>query len=99
MGEEGWKVKAIKTFNQLFKEAEKSNEFHVFGVLLQFSEDVVFQMHMQGISKKNLARRLKCKQSDLADVFRCGEDIPLAKMVTIARALNCKMNVSLTPND
>ena len=86
-----------KTFKQLFEAARKRLAYHVEGVILEFTEDLVARMETEGVSNAELAKRLDASPAYVTKVLRGSTNFTMETMVKIARALNADVRVHLQP--
>jgi transcriptional regulator with XRE-family HTH domain len=86
-----------KTFKQLFEAARKRLAYHVEGVILEFTEEVVARMEAEDVSNTELAKRLDASPAYVTKVLRGSTNFTLETMVKIARALNADVRVHLQP--
>lgn len=84
-----------KTFPELFREAEKHEDYWVAGAILEFTEDVVREMERQGITRTELAQRLGASPAYVTKILRGKVNFTLATMVRLARALGTEVHVQL----
>jgi len=61
----------------------------------EVSDRIDEAMREQGISKAELARRLKVSRSYITKILS-DENLTIASLVRIGRALNCELSISLT---
>lgn len=85
-----------KTFPELFREAEEHEDYWIAGAILEFTESVVREMERQGITRTALARKLGVTPAYVTKLLRGKENLTLATMVRLARALNAEVHVQLT---
>jgi ribosome-binding protein aMBF1 (putative translation factor) len=90
-------MKKPTTFEELFERAKQHIDFHVYGVIWQFTEAVVERMQAQGVSKSNLATMLGCKPAYITKVLRGNTNFTFESMVKIAHALGTQVKVELVP--
>ena len=86
-----------QTFRELFKEAERHEDYWVAGAILAFTEDLTRVMEREGVSRAELARRLGATPAYVTKILRGNVNFTLATMVRLARALGTELQVQLTP--
>jgi plasmid maintenance system antidote protein VapI len=86
-----------KRFAKLFERTRKRIEYFVQGAIIEFTESVVMRMRELGVSKSDLATRLKCKPSYITKVLRGGTNFTLDSMVRIALVLDSELSIKLVP--
>jgi transcriptional regulator with XRE-family HTH domain len=86
-----------RTFPELFREAEKHDDYWVAGAILAFTESIVREMDRQGISRTELAQRLGATPAYVTKILRGKVNFTLSTMVRLARALDADLNVELSP--
>jgi plasmid maintenance system antidote protein VapI len=87
----------MKTFQELLKSAEKSDEFQKEGIIIEFTEDMYSIMKQKKISYKNMAKRLGrlVTEKDVKRILSGDCVFDVALMVQVARALGAKVRVTL----
>lgn len=85
-----------KSFPELFRQAEKHEDYWLAGAILEFTEDVVREMERQGISRTELAQRLGTTPAYVTKILRGKVNFTLGTMVRLARALSSEIHVQLT---
>lgn len=86
-----------RSFDELYQEAEQTEEFWVAGAILELTEEVVRRMEEQGVSRSELARRLGTSPAYVTKLLRGNANLTLATMVRLARALESELHCRLTP--
>jgi transcriptional regulator with XRE-family HTH domain len=89
--------KTTQAFKKLFEEGRKRLSYFVQGAIIEFTEAVVTRMEELGVSKSNLAEKLKCKPSYVTKFLRGGTNFTLESMVKIALALDSEISIRLRP--
>ena len=85
-----------RTFSALFQAAEQHEDYWAAGVILEFTESLVQEMERQGISRRELARRLGATPAYVTKILRGKVSFTLATMVRLARALNAEVHVQVS---
>ncbi len=85
------------TFEELFREAEKSLTYWVEGAILDFTEELCREMESQGVSRAELARRIGSSPAYVTKILRGNSNFTLSSMVRISRALDREVRIHLAP--
>lgn len=86
-----------RSFTDLFRQAEKSDEYLIEGTILEFTEDMARAMDERGINRSDLARRMDSSPAYITKILRGSTNFTLASMVRIAKALEMDLHVHLAP--
>jgi transcriptional regulator with XRE-family HTH domain len=84
-----------KTFADLYREAEKHDDYWVAGLIHDFTEALARRMEEQGVSRAELARRLGTSQAFVTKVLRGNVHLTLATLVKLARAVGGEARLDL----
>jgi transcriptional regulator with XRE-family HTH domain len=76
-----------RSFEDLYREAERREEYWVAGAILEFTESLTAAMEAQGVSRAELARRLGVSAAYVTKMLRGNANFTLRSMVRVARAL------------
>lgn len=76
-----------RSFEDLYREAERREEYWVAGAILEFTESLTSAMEAQGVSRAELARRLGVSAAYVTKMLRGNANFTLRSMVRAARAL------------
>jgi len=85
-----------RTFPELYRQAEKHDDYWVAGAILDFTEGVVREMERQGVTRTALAQRLGATPAYVTKILRGKVNFTLATMVRLARALDAELHVGLS---
>jgi len=77
-----------RTFKDLYREAERREEYWVAGAILEFTESLTVVMEAQGVTRAELARRLGVSAAYVTKMLRGNANFTLRSMVRAARALH-----------
>lgn len=77
-----------RSFADLYREAERREEYWVAGAILEFTESLTAAMEAQGVSRADLARRLGVSAAYVTKMLRGNANFTLRSMVRAARALH-----------
>ena len=86
---------APRNFSQLYREAERHEDYWTAGAILEFTESVVREMERQGLTRTQLAERLGVTPAYVTKVLRGKVNFTLTTMVRLARALSTDLQVRL----
>jgi transcriptional regulator with XRE-family HTH domain len=86
-----------ESFSELFRKAEQSPEFWVETAIIDFTEELTRAMQRGGVSRADLARRLKTSPAYVTKVLRGEANFTMKTMVRLAQALGCELYFKLTP--
>lgn len=85
-------------FQTFFEDAEKSPAYWVERAVLEFTEDLVARMESEGISRAELARRIRCSPAYVTKILRGSTNFTLESMVRVAQAVGCNLRTHLQPD-
>ena len=88
---------ALKNFDDLYQEAEASDDYWLAGAVQDFTEEIFGLMERKGVTRSELARRLGTSPAYITKILRGNANFTLATMVRLARALGADLRVQLTP--
>ena len=88
-------TKKKKTFENLYKEAERQDDYWIARRALDFTEDVVRVMTDMKVTRAELARSLGTSQAYITKLLRGDVNFTLGTMVRLARALDAEFRISL----
>jgi len=86
---------AVAGRRQLYREAERHEDYWTAGAILEFTESVVREMERQGLTRTQLAERLGVTPAYVTKVLRGKVNFTLTTMVRLARALSTDLQVRL----
>jgi len=86
-----------KSFGELWKEVEADEAFEAEKNILEFTTKLYQLMKERNISKKELARRLNTSQAYITKVFRGNANFTIHTMTKLAKALDGKLHIQITP--
>lgn len=86
-----------KSFAELYREAERHDDYWVASVAHGFLEDVVRGMEQAGISRAELARRLGTSPAYVTKILRGNVNFTLASLVKLARAVGGELRLAIEP--
>jgi transcriptional regulator with XRE-family HTH domain len=84
-----------KTFADLYREAEKHDDYWVAGLVHDFTEALARRMGEQSLSRTELARRLGTSQAYVTKVLRGNVNFTLATLVKLARVVGGEVRLDL----
>lgn len=76
---------------QDLEELKEDPEFLTQGLLLEVNETVCELMEDQGVSRAELARRLKWPRSAVTKMLRGNHNISIGRLMKVALVLGCKL--------
>src|SRR5689334_15908008 len=85
----------LKSFPDLFAEAETHVDYWVSGAILEFTESLVREMERQGVNRSELARRIGATPAYVTKILRGKANFTLETMVRLARALAADLHVQI----
>ena len=88
-------MKQKHDFTVLFNESKKDITYLTERAVLDFTEYVVQCMKTAGISRTELARRIKTSPAYITKILRGNTNFTLESMVRIAKALDCDLQMHL----
>jgi len=84
-----------RSFSELYREAERHEDYWTAGVILEFTESVVQEMERQGLTRTALAERLGATPAYVTKILRGRVNFTLATMVRLSHALGADLHVRL----
>ena len=82
------------TFEQFHEETKNTVEYHVEGLVLEFTESVAARMQAHGMTKDDLAKKAGLPVKAIEDVLRGEHDaFTLTIMVRVAMALGLSIRL------
>lgn len=85
----------VHTFEDLYRDAERHDDYWAAQASLAFTEDVCAVMEEKKISRTELARRLGTSPAYVTKLLRGDTNFTLATLVKVARALGAELEVRL----
>jgi transcriptional regulator with XRE-family HTH domain len=85
------------SFEEFFEQAEKRDGYWLERSKLEFTEEVLARMKETGITRTELAARLKSQPGMVTRLLSGRNNFELATMVRMARALDCALRTHLEP--
>ena len=89
---------ATRQFEELFSTYEADDDFLVNIVKLRVAELLASQMEDKGLTASELARKLGKSRAYVSKLRTGSENLTLESLVRIARALDCRLDVTFQPN-
>jgi transcriptional regulator with XRE-family HTH domain len=84
-----------RSFSELYREAERHQDYWIAGAILEFTESVVREMARQGLTRTALAERLGTTPAYVTKILRGKVNFTLATMVRLSQALGADLHVRL----
>ena len=84
-----------RSFAELYREAERHQDYWIAGAILEFTESVVREMARQGLTRTALADRLGSTPAYVTKLLRGKVNFTLATMVRLSQALGADLHVRL----
>lgn len=85
----------VHTFEDLYRDAERHDDYWAAQASLAFTEDVCALMEEKDISRTELASRLGTSPAYVTKLLRGDTNFTLATLVKVARALGAELEVRL----
>ena len=86
-------------FSDLFRDARQRDEYWIEDAAVTFTVQFYELMKKRGLSQANLAARLGVSQPYVARILKGQENLTIASMVKLARAVGAKLEMSLEEVD
>lgn len=83
------------SFPNLLRDARSRDEYWIEDAILQFTMQLHEQMQKQGVSKTELASRTGASQPYITRILKGRDNLSIATMVKLARAVGLKLQISL----
>lgn len=84
-----------RSFSELYREAERHQDYWIAGAIFEFTESVVREMARQGLTRTALAERLGATPAYVTKILRGRVNFTLATMVRLSHALGADLHVRL----
>ena len=84
-----------RTFDDLYREAERHDDYQLALLVHDFTEALVRRMEEQGMSRAELARRLGTSHAYVTKVLRGNVNFTLASLVKLGRATGAQVRLDL----
>jgi transcriptional regulator with XRE-family HTH domain len=84
-----------RSFSDLYREAERHQDYWIAGAILEFTESVAREMARQRLTRTALAERLGATPAYVTKVLRGRANFTLATMVRVSSALRTNLHVRL----
>lgn len=85
-------------YQKWFEEARQHDEYHIEGAKLQLATLILDRMEELGVNQSQLAERIGVSRQSISKILNGYSNLTLARMVKIARALNCGLQLQFAPN-
>ena len=83
------------SFKDLIQDAKSRDDYWIEDTVLQFTMQLHEQLQKQGISKTELASRIGASQPYITRILKGRDNLTIATMVKLARAVGLKVQISL----
>lgn len=83
------------SFSNLIQDAKTRDDYWIEDAILQFTMRLHEEMQKQGISKTELASRIGSSQPYITRILKGRDNLTIATMVKLARAVGLKVQISL----
>lgn len=83
------------SFAGLIRDARSRDDYWIEDAILQFTMRLHEEMQKQGISKTELASRIGASQPYITRILKGRDNLTIATMVKLARAVGLKVQISL----
>ncbi|HVR12099.1 MAG TPA: helix-turn-helix transcriptional regulator [Thermoanaerobaculia bacterium] len=84
-----------RSFTELYRQAERHDDYWIAGASFAFTENVVREMEHQGLTRTALAERLGATPAYVTKLLRGRVNFTLATMVRLSRALGADLHIHL----
>jgi len=84
-------------FEKIAEMANHTPEPLWFRAVIQFTKTIAKQMERQGVSRAQLARRLKVSPALVTQVLKGDSNLKLETIAKFANALNCEFGIIIRP--
>jgi transcriptional regulator with XRE-family HTH domain len=84
-----------RSFSDLYREAERHQDYWVAGAILAFTESVVREMARQRLTRTALAERLGATPAYVTRILRGRVNFTLVTMVRLSHALGTDLHAKL----
>jgi transcriptional regulator with XRE-family HTH domain len=83
------------SFSDLIQDAKSRDDYWTEDAILQFTMQLHEQMQKQGLTKTELANRIGASQPYITRILKGRDNLTIATMVKLARAVGLKIQISL----
>ena len=92
-------MKKLKTFRELFESVRQTLSYRVECLVLNFTDQILSRMQHLQLSRSGMAEKFGSSPAYVTKVLSGGTNFTLESMVKVADALDCDVEVHLTPRD
>lgn len=83
------------SFSDLVQDAKTRDDYWIEDAALQFTMQLHEEMQKQGLTRTELANRIGASQPYVTRILKGRENLTIATMVKLARAVGLKVQISL----
>jgi transcriptional regulator with XRE-family HTH domain len=88
-----------KSFKELIDEAKDRDTYWTASMILDFTEGLHKIMEANGVTRSDLARRLRVSPAYITKVLRGNVNFTVDSMVRLARAAGGEVSIHITPRN
>jgi len=91
-------MNAPTSFQQMLERSKKRDAFWVESAILEFTEEMAARMDQLGVSKSQLAERLKVNPAFVTKLLKGNNNFTIQTMVKVSRALDADLRLHIQPS-
>lgn len=88
-----------RKWKEIFGEARRRDEYWVADFAYKFTEELFMLMERRGINKKQLAELMETSPAYITKIMRGDTNFTIETMVKLARRLDGKLSVHVSPSE
>jgi plasmid maintenance system antidote protein VapI len=88
-----------KSFKELLNEAKKQDTYRIGSAILDFTEGLHRTMEANGVTRSDLARRLRVSPAHITKVLRGNVNFTVDSMVRLVRAAGGEVHIQVAPKN
>ncbi|MFP4474907.1 MAG: helix-turn-helix domain-containing protein [Desulfatibacillaceae bacterium] len=92
-------MKGAGWFKDMLDRVEGTPEFRLAALEHEVTEQLWIAMEARGMSKADLAEKLGVSRASVTMLFRDGSNLTLKRMLHIADALDCEVDIRIRPRE
>jgi transcriptional regulator with XRE-family HTH domain len=92
-------MQAQDWFKNQVNELKETSNYKIESLQLKIIERVLELLENRGLTKGDLAQRLNCSKPYITKLLNGGENLTIKKMVEIAVAIDCNLDIDFIPKE
>jgi transcriptional regulator with XRE-family HTH domain len=91
-------MKPKERFEKLLEKYENDPEYIAEGLLIDITEQIVDLVERAQLNRTQLAQKLNCSNAYVTKLLNGSENLTVKKLVQIAQALDCSIDLAFIPS-